>query len=241
MVVAHVGCVEYSVMAAGLEIPMAALHAICTKASHRGRGLASALIQEALDWTHDRYAGVLLFTEIPSFYEKLSFTRIPEYCFKMTCEHQKGRQSLLPLVSPKDDVLFQRCFRERASISNHLWVKDHGGIASFNTLFATYPTYWSLHYSPLFDGIISFEIQGRTLYLFDVVAKVIPSLAVILDHIPTAIEEIYFYFPPDLLTGSADPEGLLCNDSSVNFSGYLMVHGDWPVVKPFTIPPLSRC
>jgi len=132
-------------------------------------------------------------------------------------------------------------FQNRSPVSEHLWVKDNGTIASYNTLFATYPTYWSLHYSPAIDGILSYQLEGKTLHLFDMIASEIPSLDLILDHIPTAIDEIYFYFSPDLLTNTAIAEPVSCEKKNIDFSGYLMVHGNWPKCKPFMISPLSRC
>nr|AIA18616.1 Acetyltransferase (GNAT) domain protein [uncultured bacterium] len=234
-ILSHVGFLEYPILIEGRECKAAALHAICTRATHRGQGFASELIQEALKWAKDRYEFVMLFTEIPGFYEKLAFRSIQEYRFHLPCRHLNGSQSTQPVVSPKDDALFLRTFHERAPLSNLLWIKDTGTIAAFNTLFATYPTYWSLHYSPSINGMISYEIKDKTLHLYDVIASRIPSLDLILDQIPAAIEGIYFYFSPDLLTNAAVAEPYLYDH------GQLMVYGDWPEVKPFMIQPLGRC
>ena len=139
------------------------------------------------------------------------------------------------MTSPKDNALFLRCFQERAPVSDHLWIKDHGAIARFNTLFATFPAYWSLHYSPSIKGMISYLIKDNALHLFDIIASRIPSLDLILDHLPAAIDEIYFYFSPDRLTKVAVLEPYLYDND------YLMIHGKWPDVKPFMISPISRC
>src|SRR5208282_2686701 len=128
--------------------------------------------------------------------------------------------------------LFLRVFREREPASNRLWIKDTGAIASFNALFATYPTYWSLYYSPAIDGFISYRLEDKTFHLLDVVASKMPSLDVILSHLPTAIDEIYFYFSPDRLTDKATLEPYLYDN------GHLMVYGTWPRVHPFMISPL---
>jgi hypothetical protein len=213
----------------------AGLHAICTKITHRNQGLSSQLIRDVLQWTEKRYDFAILFTGIPEFYEKLSFQRIQEYRFHLMGKHPKGTKSLRPVVSPQDNALFLSCFSNRAPLSNRLWVKEDGEIAAFNALFATYPTYWSLHYSDSINGIISFEIREKTLHLYDVIGEEIPSLDLILDHLPTAIDDIYFYFSPDRLTNAALPEEYLYDHS------HFMMHGNWPSAKPFMIPPLSRC
>lgn len=240
--VSHVGFLDYPLHIEGKKHSSAALHAICTKASCRGQGFASELIQAALDFAKDRYECLLLFTDIPKFYEKLSFRTIQEHRFHLSCQCPKGVEPLFPLTSPHDDALFIRCFLERAAASSHFWVEERGQIASFNALFATYPAYWSLYFSPAFDGILSFEIKDKTLHLFDIIAKKIPSLEIILAHLPSAIEEIYFYFSPDLVTNSAACKPLICDNTIADFNVYyLMVHGDFPEVSPFMISPISRC
>jgi hypothetical protein len=137
-------------------------------------------------------------------------------------------------VSPNDDALFRRLFQQREPLSNHVWIQDAGTIAVCNTIF-TLPTYWSLQYSSVFDGFLSFKLEGKTLHLYDVIASKIPSLDLILDHLPTAIDQIYFYFSPDRLTYTAVAEPHLYDN------GHLMIHGPWPTLKPFMISPLGRC
>lgn len=239
--ISHVGLLDYPLFIEGKKHSIGALHAICTKVAYRGQGYASQLIHEAINWAKDRYDCLLLFTEIPQFYEQLSFRAIQEHRFFLPCHHPKGLRPLFELTVPKDTALFIRCFRDRAAVSGRFWVEDNGQIASFNTLFGTYPTYWSLHYSPACDAIFSFVIKDKTLHLFDIIAKKIPPLEMILDHLPSAIEEIYFYFSPDLVTDAASCKPLVCDNSMADFSGYLMVHGNWPEVHPFMITPLSRC
>ena len=213
---------------------IAALHAICTKESYRGQRLATKLIQEALHWTQERYKMTLLFTDIPSFYERLSLHRIQEYRFQLPWAHSQGTLSLRPVVAPQDNALFLRCFDKRHLLSNYFWVQDKGSLTAFNALFNTYPTYWSLYYSSAIDGLISYLLEGKTFHLFDVIATKMPSLDLILNHLPAAIEEIYFYFSPDRFTDQALAVPYLYDN------GHLMVHGKWLCRNPLMISPLSR-
>jgi len=234
-ILSHVGFLEYPIQIDGQLHKTAALHAICTKKSSQGQGLASQLIQEALHWAKKQYEFVILFTGIPKFYEKLSFQIIQEYRFHLKCKRSKGLMPLRPVVSPQDNPLLLSCFGHRAPLSNCLWVQENGDIAAFNALFATYPTFWSLYYSPSIQGMISYEIKDKTLHLYDVISPELPSLNLILDHLPTDIDEIYFYFSPDRFTNAAVPEPYLYDHS------HFLVHGNWTSKKPFMIPPLSRC
>lgn len=92
-----------------------------------------------------------------------------------------------------------------------------------------------VYYSPSINGIISYELKGKTLHLYDIIASLIPSLDMILDHLPAAIDDIYFYFSPDRLTNAAIPEPYLYDH------GHFLVHGKWPCIQLFMISPLSRC
>lgn len=233
--ICHVACYENSALIEGKWYKIGALHAICTQSSCRNQGHASQLILDALSWAEKRSSMVILFTEIPKFYTRLSFREIQEYRFHLPCKHRKGNSVLREIQAPNDLDLFLRCFQEREPLSYRFWIKDDGTIASFNTLFATYPTFWSLHYSPTIDGLLSFEVENQTLHLFDVIAKKIPSLELILDHFPSPIEDVYFYFSPDRLTQNAAPEPHLYDH------GHLMVRGPMPSTAPFMIAPLSRC
>ncbi|CRX38288.1 GNAT family N-acetyltransferase [Estrella lausannensis] len=234
-VLSHAGFLEFPMWVEGEKHQVGALHAICTQNTERSRGLATALVKEALEWAHGRVESVILFTEIPQFYEKLSFRPVQECRFHLKERRGKGSAALTPLTFPKDNALFIRMYQGRAPLSERLWIEDRGALAAFNSLFATYPLYWSLHYSSQEDAIFSFALEGKVLHLFDVVAEKIPSLDTILDHMPAAIEEIYFYFSPDLLTKQARAIPYLYDN------GQLMLYGDTLGSEPFMIPPLSRC
>ena len=233
--ISHVALLECSMLLDGKRHNVAALHGICTKASHRQYGYATELITEALEWSKGRTDCVVLFTEIPSFYERLAFYTIEEHRFHISSPTKKGSKSLRPLIAPDDNELFLRCFKERAPLSNKLWLEDRGLIASFNTLFSTYPSYWSIYYSHSIDGFISYQLENKTLHLFDIVARKIPSIDLLMDHFSEHIENIYFYFCPDLLSDDATAEPYRYDN------GHLMIHGLWQCSYPFMISPLSRC
>ncbi|MFZ4099825.1 MAG: GNAT family N-acetyltransferase [Chlamydiia bacterium] len=233
--VSHVGYHEYPIWTYGRRRAFGALTAICTEAHHRGQGLATALIQQAMAWAQDRgVEGVVLFSEIPQFYTRASFRVIQEYRFRLPFRSTGGSRQLSPLVSPRDDELFARCIRNRSPLSEVVWVEDFGQMACFSALFGSDPAYKLLAYSPHLDVILSLKMEGRSLHLLDIIGARIPSLQEILDHIPTEVEEIFFYFPPDKLTRDALPEPHLIDGN------HLMVRGAWPSTEPFMVPLLSR-
>ena len=53
-VLSHVALMVCPMLIEGQWYKIGALHGICTKAAHRRRGLATELIQEALQWAKER-------------------------------------------------------------------------------------------------------------------------------------------------------------------------------------------
>jgi GNAT superfamily N-acetyltransferase len=124
-VLSHVALLECPIFIEGQWHNMGALHGICTKSTHRRQGLAAELIQEALQWAKGRCETVLLFTEIPDFYEKISFQRIQEYRFHLSYSHPKGTKSLRPLVAPQDNNLFLQGWKGSRSLSGQGYKINH--------------------------------------------------------------------------------------------------------------------
>jgi hypothetical protein len=94
-----------------------------------------------------------------------------------------------------------------------------------------------LHYSDKLDVVLSLEIEGATLRLFDVVGKETPRLSEIAKVIPALIERVEVYFCPDQLGGSLTPESHILGGDDL-----LMVRGSFPLEgKPFMLPRSARC
>lgn len=236
-VVSHVGALACRVLIDKKWHKMIGLHAVCTKKNLQGQGFASALTLEVLQWAKTNSDFQILFTDIPSFYERLGFAFRQEHRFALKKSFPKGSKVFSALAAPKDDDLFLRCFREREPLSQRFWIEDRGEIASFTTLFGKglYPSYWSLYYCPEFDGFLSWFFEDKTLHLLDVVAAKLPTFEQIIEYLPQDINDVYFYFPPDRLGIETKAESHLYD------KGHLMVHGLLPLKDPFMIAPLSRC
>lgn len=234
-VVSHIAALQTRVLLENEWRTITAFHAVCTKENLRGQGLASSLMQEALHWAKSCSDFQILFTEIPSFYEKLGFTAKQEHRFHFDRGFKRGSKFFSALATPKDDDLFLRCFRAREPLSRRFWIEDRGKIASFTSLFGFYPSYWSLYYCPDFDGFVSWFFKGKTMHLLDIVAATIPSIEQVVEYLPQDIDDIFFYFPTDRLGITTTVEPYLYD------KGHLMVHGTLPAKDPFMIAPLSRC
>jgi hypothetical protein len=84
------------------------------------------------------------------------------------------------------------------------------------------------------DGLISCALDDKTFHFYDFIAPKISSFNDIVEYFPTEIEQIYFYFSPESFTNDVIAE-------PCQLDGYCMVHGKWPEIESFIIPPLNRC
>ena len=102
-IISHVAALKCRVLIDNQWYVLAALHAVCTE-KFRGQKLASSLIKEAVIWAKLNSDFQILFTEIPSFYEKFGFTCVQEHRFYLPGKHKKGKKFFDALASPKDTI-----------------------------------------------------------------------------------------------------------------------------------------
>jgi hypothetical protein len=86
------------------------------------------------------------------------------------------------------------------------------------------------------DAVLSLELDGGTLRLYDVVARALPPLAALLAEIPRVLERVEVYFAPDKLRTELRPE-----EHVLGGDDRLMVRGAFPEpAGPFMLPRSAR-
>ena len=231
--VSHVGVLEIPMVLEGREVRAGGIHAVCTHPDFRGRGLYKTLMSEVMRWCEDRCQTLVLTTSQPFLYEPFGFRVMPECRFTGLLagfpEGQGVRQ--LDFGRARDVALLRRVLSARAPVSLLL------GIVREQAVFAFNETLRPLHYSDKLDVVLSLEIEGTTLLLFDVVGKKPPHLFEIVEMVPAPIERVEVYFCPDQLGGDLTPESHILSGDDL-----LMVRGSFPLEgKPFMLPRSARC
>jgi GNAT superfamily N-acetyltransferase len=231
--VSHVGVLEIPMVLEGREVRVGGVHAVCTHPDFRGRGLYKTLMAEVMSWCEDRYQTLVLTTSQSFLYEPFGFRVMPECRFTGLLagvpEGQGVRQ--FDFGRARDVALLRRVLSARAPVSLFLGIVREQAVFTFNE--ALRP----LHYSDKLDVVLSLEIEGTTLRLFDVVGKKPPHLFEIVEMVPTPIERVEVYFCPDQLGGNLTPESHILSGDDL-----LMVRGRFlPEGKPFMLPRSARC
>jgi len=244
-VVGHVGVIELPLVLAGRPVRVASIHAVCTDPERRGHGVGAALMEEALAACAQRYATVVLTTEIPDFYARFGFRVVREHAFARTLPEAARRPSRARRLTeaPDDVALLRRLLEGRAPVSERLGSLEAGSVFLV-ALLLTWGDLSRLHYHATLDVATVHEVRDRTLVLYDVVGAVIPPLDTLLDAIGADADRIVTFFSPDRLGEGFEPvpwdAGRAAAHGDAWFAG-LMVHGPLPGDgDPLMLPPLSR-
>lgn len=231
--VSHVGVLELPLVVNGRPLRAGGIHAVATHPARRRRGLYRGLIQDALAWCEPRFDALELCTVQPELYQPFGFRVLPEQRFVGPGPRAPGRDGLraLDYGAAGDLALLHRLLAERAPVSQRLGVAGGAAVLLFDE--ARRP----LHHVPDLDAVLSLELEGDVLRLFDVVAREIPPLAEILARIPAAPARVEVYFAPDRL---AAPE-LRAEPHVLHGSEVFMVRGDFPrPAGPAMLPRTAR-
>jgi predicted N-acetyltransferase YhbS len=233
-IVSHVGVLELPLVLLGRVVPVGAIHAVATHPGFRRRGYYRRLMEEMLSYCADRYETLVLITGNPEYYEPFGFRVVQEHCFTVQCNSTGGTDGLR-LIDKEDagDVaLLNRLLEAREPVSKVVGVVREKAVFCFNE--GDRP----LCYAEDLDVIVSLELDGTRLRLFDVVGESLPPLAALLERIPQRIEEVTVYFAVDQLAVDAKATPYVLDQDGPS---YLMARGPFSAEgQAFTLPRSAR-
>lgn len=233
-VVSHIGVLEIPLCLMGENVTVAGIHGVATHPEYRRRGYYRQLMQEVLEYCSNRYQTLILTTENPEFYQPFGFRIVQEHIFiakNTPSQNNNEFRRLFPLQNNNELDLLLRLVDNREPVSNILGVWPERALFYFNEI--NQP----LYYSQELDILISGEIVGKQLKLFDIVAQKMCELKEILRRLPEPVEEVIIHFSPDRLDASVQPVPHILDGNS-----YLMVRGCFPPEgERFMLPRSARC
>jgi GNAT superfamily N-acetyltransferase len=232
-VVAHVGVLEIPMVVMGQMMIVGGIHGVCTHPEFRHCGYFRDCMEEAIQYCAQRYDTLILTTSIPELYKPFGFRLVEEHAFVTKCTstgHVDGFR-VLNTNDSTDRKLLDRLLEERQPVSEIVGVVNEKAVFYFNE--SNRP----LHYAKDLDIIVSMEIEGTQLKLFDLVGTSICTLASILERIPQYIDSVTTYFSPERLNTDVQAFPHILDGDSL-----LMVRGSFPTEgKPFMLPRSARC
>jgi predicted N-acetyltransferase YhbS len=236
--VSHVGVIEIPMVVNGQSRVVAGIHAVCTHPDHRGRGLSSALIREALQHADQRTDTAILATSITGFYTTFGFRLVPENRFVIGWTGAHDPEAPPPRKLSADDpadvrILFDLLER-RTHVSDIIAAVDPGWLFVIDEVLHS-RGFERLYLFADLDAVVAFEISGRTLVLLDIVAPEPVPLDRIIPRIGTDFDTIETLFTPDRTWDG--PVSLAPGDPD----DCLMARGNLAVAAPCALSQLARC
>lgn len=232
--VGHVGLIDVPVVIDGEELVFAGLHAVCVRPEHRGRGLARALLAEALAAADERGATAVLYTDKPGVYTPHGFRVVPQHFAIVDRPAWRGGR-LVPLAHtrPDDVARVAAAVAGRAPLSRVFASRDPGWLFGIDECLAS-GGFSRLYDAPELGAVVAFETRGDEVLLLDVVAAELPPLDAVLAALP-GDGPVTLCFSPDRFDASPRwVEGAWDGDR-------LLVRGPLAVeARRFMAPPLMH-
>lgn len=197
-IIAHAGVIPLSLMLNGKKHQSAAIHGVCVKKEHRGKGYFKQLMKEVMQYVDEHFESSVLFTDKPYLYKNYPYKMmLPEYDFVVNDDVKlKAKNSdlrILDLNNNEDLSLMHHALDTRTSLSNEFSVMGKNG----KTLFILNSMHRKIAYSDKLNTVIIYEIADDALYLKEIVSDSQHSFENIIELIPGAFNKIVFQFCPD--------------------------------------------
>jgi len=201
-IISNVSISTFDLVIDGNQRSALQLGTVMTHPDHRGKGLASKLIDHILEQYHSKTDAIFLLSNLKSegFYSQLGFKRIPETSFiAAPIQQPKAEKDWVNLdfSKPETRKLVQERARNRAPLSNKFGHLDCDHLFLFHCLY-DYPS--GIYLDPLTDALVICKLAGRNLHIYDIVGNPMPDAGKILAGCPfSGVEKLIFHFTPDLL------------------------------------------
>ena len=231
--VSHVGVLMQPMRLNGEDRLVAGIHAVCTRPSHRGRGLARRLLAEACAFADLHTPLSELSTDDPPIYTGHGFRVTQTYRFVASpaARVPVTARPLRPASLNADLQLLRASLRRRAPASSRWGTREPGWLVLTDAALSRRLDTVFVHL-PEHDAVIAWEAAGDDQHILDVIAAKLPPRELVLSALPPARGRVLWSFCPDLFDAEATPEAVPAAN------GAFMTRGPWPKLGPFGVSPL---
>jgi GNAT superfamily N-acetyltransferase len=259
--VAHAGVLLVPATLENRAVTVAGIHAVVVAPEHRGRGLARRVIEAAIATADQHTQTTVLFTSIPSLYERFGFRVIPEFDVVLDRPGARAGHGARPvdLLDAAERREVRALAASRAPLDPRYATRDDGWLVLLDEVLGTGGRLHRLWWLPDRRGVVVIEHWEDDLVLLDVLAPEIPSLESILAALPRPARRVRVAVPTGQLqlTGPrrlvprvAGDVDVLCvrgpfpaGPSAAGLGRPLLARGvavETPSEPPFVVPWLAR-
>lgn len=230
-VVSHVGVLRLPLVVAERRIVVAGIHAVATRADARGRGLAGALLKEAVLFAEQGHETQILTAGRPELYERAGFSVLTETrFFGRVPAGSPGTTPIRPFSwdDPRERARLEHLLASREPVSRRLAATSDRDVFLFDSARS------HLHWVDAWEGVLWFSGTRDRVRVVDVIAPRMPSWAEIARALPAGTDRVELCFAPDVVGGTFEPGPQEPDE-------LLMVRGPFPADGPLILSPASRC
>ena len=176
----------------------------------------------------------MLLTDKPELYRPWGFRIVEQHYFAgpVPKKVDASPSRHLSIDSDEDVGLLRSMLAERQPVSDRFAVAGHGAEFLLN---ASFDPSIRLTHLPVDDAVIAWRLEGSTLQLLDIAARIMPSLESAISALDLSCDRIELHFPPDKLGWQA--QAMPHNGPCV-----LMARGDMSALlqgPPFMLSPMA--
>lgn len=232
--VGHLGLISFQLVINDQPCQAAAIHGVCVKASHRRKGIFSALMQEAMLYIKQHYDFAFLFANQEQLYEPFGFKRIDEFDFVLqhdgACHKPQHTLRQLDFTNPADLNLMQDLLHKRLPVSQRF------GIIKEEVIFTLDALSKAVYFSDFLRVLIVYEILDGALYVKDIVFTKPVDLHDILALISEPYSKVVLQFCPDNF------KNLIFKPIKTLPEDFIMVSTNFDLgTAPLRFPETGRC
>ncbi len=224
---AHTGVLLHPVRLGGDDRVIAGVHAVCSHPAARGRGLARACMDAAVEWIETHGLTAKLGTDLTDFYQRWDFRFVPNHQFLSARAGGGGPARRLAITTvPEDAAAFRDALYRRTVVSDVFATRDDGWLVAIDLALAGGLDAWAWHLPDL-DAVLLAEHKDDELVIHDLLAPELPPVDRLLAQVALPFTRVRWLFSPDRFDPSATPV------PRPAASGFFMVRGAWPATPPF--------
>lgn len=234
-VVAHAGVIPIPMVIDGVPHTVAGIHAVCTAAHRRGRGLARSVIEAAIEHALGLGPTMVLHAADAAVYGRFGFRAIPQWVWgtELVRTHRAPRLRRLAIDRAEDVARVHAVFRNRVPVADALGIGDAGELFVLDEVLGCgkFGRLWS---ADDLDVVIACDLDERVLQIYDVVGPSWPPLHEIVARVDGRVDRVEVFFAPERW-----PEHTWIRRPAATVD-VLMVRGPFTAAS-ITVPPLARC
>lgn len=234
-IAAHAGVLEIPMIIDGDARDVAGIHAVCTAAAHRGRGLGRAVIEAAIEHASTRVETILLHANDAAIYGRYGFRPIEQWVW-WTDLPQRPRTTPMRKLSatrPDDVAAIHAAFRGRLPVAESLGIGDAAPLFILDEILACL-AFERLWIAEDLGIVVACDLDERVLQIYDVVGTAWPRLDELVARVPGRVDRVEVFFAPERWN---DVRWTIREGRPVDV---LMVRGRFTDAK-IAVPPLARC